>query len=146
MGFKWDYLGFNKINRKDIRIVLLLLLVSLPISFVASQVPEIKSFYMLYPLTVVGALSRLIGMTITEFVFRGVLMFGVFGKTGRKSILLQDIPYMVAHLGKPILEVPYSGIVGLLFGFIDYRSKSILPSLLLHSIGSEIFILIVHLL
>jgi uncharacterized protein len=137
-------IGLNRIKRRDLFIVILLVLLSLPISYVAAKIPDFKNFYMNYPLTPVGVFDRFFMMFITEALFRGFLMLGLARKFGRWSVVLQDIPYAMAHIGKPLMEMPYSAAVGLVYGSIDYKSKSFLPSLLLHAIGSEIFIIMVH--
>ena len=139
-------IGLNKIDKKDLLIVFFLLILSIPLSFVASKIPEIKNFYLNYPLTPIGIFERLFGMFVLELIFRGFVMIGLFKRFGKWSIVLQDVPYTILHIGKPLLELPYSGVVGLIYGTIDYRSKSFLPSFLLHAIGSEIFIIMVHLL
>ena len=138
--------GFNSIDKKDVLTVLLLLFLTLPLSFFAANLPDFRSFYLNLPLTPMGIFERLFGMFLTELFFRGFLMFGLSKKFGKWSILLQDIPYTIVHIGKPFFEIPYSAIAGMVFGSIDYRSKSFLPSSLLHAIGSEIFIIMVHLL
>ena len=141
-----NYIGLRRIGMEDLKAVLFLLILSVPISFAAAHVPEMRSYYLLYPLTAAGIAYRFASLFFLELFFRGFVMFGVLGRTGKDSIILQDIPYILVHLGKPLLELLYSGIVGLVFGKINYRSKSFLPSFLLHSLGSEIFIAMVHLL
>ena len=137
--------GFNWIDRKDILIVLLLLAISIPTSIFATSLLDFRNYYLSLPLTPYGILKRAFGMFLTEIFFRGFLLFSLSKRFGKWSILLQDIPYIIIHIGKPLLEIPFSGIAGLVFGKINYRSKSFLPSFLLHAIGSELFILMVHL-
>ncbi len=137
-------IGFNFIDKKDVLVVLLLLILSVPISFFAAQLPDFRDHYLKYPLTPIGILERFFGMFLTELFFRGFLLFGLSKRFGKWSIILQDIPYTLIHIGKPFFEIPYSAIAGIIFGSINYRSKSFLPSFLLHAIGSEIFIIMVH--
>jgi len=139
-------IGLNWIDRKDLIIVLLLLLFSLPISFYATKLPDFRNYYLSMPLTPIGIFDRAFGLFITELLFRGFLLFGFSRRFGKWSIIIQDIPYTLFHIGKPILELPYSAFAGIMFGSINYRSKSFWPSFLLHAIGSEIFIIMVHLL
>jgi len=139
-------IGLNRINRKDLYIVFLLLILSLPLSILAARIPSFKNYYMNYPLTPVGMFDRAFGLFVTELLFRGFFLFGFSRKFGRWSIIIQDVPYTLFHIGKPILEIPYAAFAGIMFGSINYRSKSFLPSFLVHVIGSEIFIIMVHLL
>ncbi len=84
-------------------------------------------------------------MFTTEFFYRGFLLFGLREGLGKWSILGQSIPYTILHIGKPILEVNFSFFGGLVYGYIDYKTGSILPSFLLHFITSilfDIFVLI----
>ena len=138
-------IGLNRIDRKDVITVFLLLILSIPISFFATHLTDFRSYYLRYPLTPIGIFDRFFGMFMTELVFRGFLLFSLSKRYGKWSIVLQDIPYTFLHIGKPFFEIPYSAVVGILFGSINYRSKSFLPSFLLHAIGSEIFIIMVHL-
>ncbi|MBN1785495.1 MAG: CPBP family intramembrane metalloprotease, partial [Candidatus Methanofastidiosa archaeon] len=77
-------------------------------------------------------------MLSTEFFYRGFMLFGL-DRLGKGAILVQAIPYAYVHLGKPMLEVYYSFFAGIVFGYIDWESKSILPSFLLHWTTSIIF-------
>jgi len=137
-------IGLNPIDKKDLSMVFFLLILSLPISFFATHLSDFRSYYLKFPMTPIGVFNRAFRMFICELFFRGFLLFILSKKFGKISILLQDIPYIFIHIGKPLIEIPYSAIVGIIFGKINYRSKSFLPSFLLHAIGSEIFIIMVH--
>jgi len=137
-------IGLNPIDKKDLLMVFLLLILSLPISFFATQLSDFRSYYLKLPMTSIGIFNRTFRMFICELFFRGFLLFMLSKRFGKMSILLQNIPYIFIHVEKPFLEIPYSAIVGIIFGKINYRSKSFLPSFLLHAIGSEIFIIMVH--
>ena len=142
---KNDY-GLNPIDRRDLLIVLFLLVLSVPISLFAINLPEFRDYYLSLSITPIAIFSRLFGMFLTELFFRGILLFRLAKKIGKWSIIIQDITYTILHVSKPLLEIPFSGAVGLLFGKINYRNKSFLPSFLLHAIGSEMFIIMIHLL
>ncbi|MEE8402731.1 MAG: CPBP family intramembrane glutamic endopeptidase, partial [Candidatus Hydrothermarchaeaceae archaeon] len=72
------------------------------------------------------------------------LLFSLDKAVGRApAILLHAIPYMLVHIGKPPLEVPYSFFAGLLFGYLALKTRSILPSFLVHFLGSAGFELMV---
>ena len=146
-----------KLNIKDVglslgktseiqKIMILLILFSLPIMYFASEMPEFYNYYPFFPwagknLTnfVKYEFIILFSMLSCEFFFRGFIMLGTKENFGKWSILLQNIPYFLVHIGKPVLEVPYSFVVGLIFGYLDYRAESIFPSLTLHYTSSVIF-------
>ncbi len=117
-------IGIRWIDRRDILTVLLLLILSLPISFLASIIPDVRNYYLRYDVTPIAIFDRFFSLFVTELFFRGFLLFVLSRRFGRWSIILQDVPYAILHIGKPILEIPYSATVGLIFGSINYRSKS----------------------
>lgn len=73
----------------------------------------------------------------TEFLFRGYLLFNLEKELGKApALVLHAFPYMLVHIGKPPLEVPYSFFAGLLFGYMALKTRSILPGFLVHFLGS----------
>jgi membrane protease YdiL (CAAX protease family) len=73
----------------------------------------------------------------TEFLFRGYLLFSLEKKFGSApALFLHAIPYMLIHIGKPGLEVPYSFFAGIVFGYMALKTRSILPGFLVHFFGS----------
>ncbi|AFK23296.1 CPBP family archaeomyxosortase MrtA [Pyrococcus sp. ST04] len=74
-----------------------------------------------------------------EAFFRGFLLFPMAKKNPRIAILYQDIPYTLIHIGKPSIEIPYAFLAGIIFAKIDLKEESILPSFLIHWLGSVFF-------
>jgi len=74
----------------------------------------------------------------TEVLYRGLLLFTLNEKT-KYGNLLHACIYALAHIGKPFLEIPYSFFAGLVFGEVDLKCKSILPSFLMHFLGNIAF-------
>ncbi len=69
-----------------------------------------------------------------EFFFRGFLIFGLAPKFGAmNAILIQTISSCLIHIGKPAGEILGSIVVGILFGIIAYKTKSIWYVLILHA-------------
>jgi membrane protease YdiL (CAAX protease family) len=67
-----------------------------------------------------------------EFLFRGFLLFALVEICGPYAILLQAVPFTIAHIGKPAIET-YSCIIGgTLFGLVAYRTKSFIYPFLIH--------------
>ncbi len=138
-------LSFGKTNEK-LRLMIFLFLLGLPIMYFASNMPQFYNYYPMYvwagntPANFVKyEILILFSMLSCEFFFRGFIMLGTSKNFGKFSILLQDVPYFLVHIGKPPLEVPYSFFVGVIFGYIDYEAESIAPSLILHYGSSVIF-------
>ncbi|MDH4137572.1 MAG: CPBP family intramembrane metalloprotease [Anaerolineae bacterium] len=78
------------------------------------------------------ALRQGIYMFSWEFVFRGYMLFGLKERFGPLALWIQAIPFAIMHLGKPELETLSTIFGGAAFGYIDLKSRSILPSVLIH--------------
>ncbi len=74
-----------------------------------------------------------------ELFFRGTVLFVLGRRSFWGSILIQSVPYAYLHMGKPSVEVPYSLIAGVVFGWANLRSRSVLPSWATHFFGSALF-------
>ena len=69
-----------------------------------------------------------------EFFFRGFILFGLKTKFGAiNAILIQTISSCLVHIGKPEGEIIGSIIVGVIFGVIVLRTRSIWYVVLLHA-------------
>lgn len=103
------------------------------------QLDEFRSYYRLgsfqEPLSrevLEFALRQAIYMFSWEFIFRGFLLFGLKDRFGSLAIWIQAIPFAIMHLGKPELETLSTIFGGAAFGYIDLKSKSVLPSVVIH--------------
>jgi membrane protease YdiL (CAAX protease family) len=69
----------------------------------------------------------------TEFLYRGFLLFGIQKEYGPYAgVLVQVIPYVLAHAGKAELEALGSLPVGLALGYLAVRTGSIWYGAVLH--------------
>ena len=131
--------------------VVVLLLVSLPIMYYGIGLPGFADYYPKYPPAryswtafILFELAFGVVMFATEFFYRGFLMFGLAEKMDpRIANLIHAFVYMLVHIGKPGWEVPYSFVAGYVFGYVDYKGKSILPSFIMHWVSSVIFDLMI---
>ena len=67
-----------------------------------------------------------------EFLFRGFLLFALIDTFGPRAILIQAVPFALAHFGKPEWETYTSIAGGLLSGWVTYRVRSFYPVWLIH--------------
>ena len=67
-----------------------------------------------------------------EFLFRGFLLFALIDTFGPRAILIQAVPFALAHFGKPEWETYTSIAGGLLSGWVTYRVRSFYPAWLIH--------------
>ncbi|MFH1721367.1 MAG: CPBP family intramembrane glutamic endopeptidase [Candidatus Altiarchaeota archaeon] len=140
--------GIQKRNLKlGLKYSIILLILALPFMLYGSQLSDFKAYYPFWPAARENVSSfiyfeLLIGvrMMATEFIYRGLLLFSLAKiiKPNHAN-LIHSFIYMLAHIGKPFLEVPYSFGAGLVFGHVDLKCKSILPSFLMHYISSIMF-------
>lgn len=67
-----------------------------------------------------------------EFFFRGFLLFSLAEICGPYAILLQAVPFTLAHFGKPYIETASCIFGGAAFGYIAWKTKSFLYPYLIH--------------
>jgi membrane protease YdiL (CAAX protease family) len=100
-----------------------------------------------------------------EFLFRGFLLFP-FALTAERAfaassdgagaaearaavlaalVLFQTIPSTMLHFGHPVTELASAVAAGLVFGALAWKTRSIIPGLLLHAslgLGTDLFIVL----
>jgi membrane protease YdiL (CAAX protease family) len=110
---------------------------------VVAQTPDFKAYYASNqnsPLGIIAATaSDLFGW---EFIFRGWLLFTLLPICGPYAIILQAIPFTIAHFGKPELETLSCIFGGTAFGYIAWRTRSFLYPFFIHWYITSITILI----
>jgi membrane protease YdiL (CAAX protease family) len=128
-------------------------LVIVPVIFLSSKMPEIRDEYPLAKSLIVNRsyillyeFSYIVFYYVAwEFFFRGFLLFGLkerFG--GFNAVLIQTISSCLVHIDKPEGEIVGSIFIGILFGLIALRSRSVWYVFALHiSIGvlTDLFII-----
>lgn len=132
-------LGYQ-INREAVRNTLVLALFVLPFYVVGSSLPTIRAYYPMWETN--AALSVFLPHAVTQFIialaaetyYRGLLCVGV-REIGFKSVFISPVVYAFHHLYKPPIELLLSGPTDVLFGAVDYKSNSILPSVVAHGVG-----------
>jgi membrane protease YdiL (CAAX protease family) len=82
----------------------------------------------------------------SEFLFRGYLIFGLKDRLKEGSILVQMVPFVLVHFGKPELETLSTILTGIYFGFVVYRTNSYWPAFLIHMFINVFFVVSVNLL
>ena len=127
-----------------------------PIIFIASKMPSLRTEYPLAKSLLTDQTHLFVYETAYvmfyyvawEFFFRGFLLFGLKERFGAvNAILIQTISSCLVHIDKPEGEIIGSIVVGILFGMIALRSRSIWYVFLIHvSIGvlTDLFIIYFH--
>ena len=133
-------LGFH-VDRRALRNTILLAAFVLPFYVVGSSLPTIRAFYPMWGLESAApaaflphAAKQVLVVVAAETYYRGLLCVGV-REIGFKSVFISPVVYALAHATKPPIELVLSGPTDVLFGAVDYRSASLLPSIVAHGAG-----------
>jgi membrane protease YdiL (CAAX protease family) len=76
--------------------------------------------------------GMLIYMIAWEFIWRGFMLFGLEKKFGYYSVLIQMIPFVILHNGKPFLETFGAIFGGIALGMLALRTRSIYYCIFTH--------------
>jgi membrane protease YdiL (CAAX protease family) len=98
-----------------------------PMTLAVAALPEFRAFYgpsatALTDVVVTNALD----LASTEFAFRGFLMFALVRTIGPLGVVVAVLPFAFSHLGKPEIETISTLGGGLLYGWLAWRTRSIL--------------------
>ena len=124
------------------KILLLIPLIIVPAIYFAAKMPDVRSEYPLAK-SLISDQSHLLVYELAyvifyyiawEFFFRGFILFGLKDRFGAfNAVLIQTISSCLVHIGKPEGEIIGSIIVGVIFGTIALRTRSIWYVFLLHA-------------
>jgi len=104
-----------------------------PILYEASTMPEFRSYYRMDAVDWSDLLlNTALLMFAWEFLFRGYMLFGLEESIGKSAIFVQTIPFVLLHLGKPFLETLLCIPGGFVLGYVAYRTRSVLPCVIIH--------------
>jgi CAAX protease family protein len=78
-------------------------------------------------------LSTALDVIPAELFFRGFLMFALLRVIGPVAVVIATLPFAFAHLGKPEVETLSTVAGGLAYGWLDWRTGSVLWSGLAHT-------------
>ena len=105
-----------------------------PIVLVLARLPAFASYYApqaTAPLDVV--LTTSLEVIPAEFFYRGFLLFALLRVAGPIAVVIATLPFAFVHLGKPEVETLSTLGGGLLYGWLDWRTGSVLWSGLAHT-------------
>ena len=126
--------------------VVVSLLIWLPILFIASRFSSLEDFYTIPQFDSLKYILEITAyMFAWEFIFRGFLLFGLMDKLGEASILIQMIPFVLLHFGKPGMETIGTILMGIYFGYVVYRGDSYWPAFIIHLFANISFRVVVNL-
>ena len=124
--------------------VIVVILVSTPVLIIVSHFASLSDYYSIEGFSLWKyALETTVYMLAWEFLFRGFMLFGLKDTLGEASILVQIIPFVLLHFGKPEMETISTILVGIYLGYVCFRGQSYWPAVILHlyiNIGFRIIV------
>jgi membrane protease YdiL (CAAX protease family) len=95
--------------------------------------PDVRAYYAVSaaPLPDI-VLTNVIDLTTAEFLFRGFLMLTLVRAIGPIGVLIAVMPFAFAHVGKPALELLSTLGGGLAYGWLAWRTRSIVWGSIAH--------------
>jgi uncharacterized protein len=108
-------------------------LVMTPIVLWFAGQPDVRGYYAISagpPADVV--LTNALELTAAEFLFRGFLMFTLVRTIGPIGVLIAVMPFAFSHVGKPAPELLSTLGGGLAYGWLAWRTRSIVWGSIAH--------------
>ena len=94
------------------------------------QLNDVKYSWGIFFLFEAGVLLYMIAW---EFIWRGFMLFGLEEKFGYYAVLMQMIPFLILHNGKPAAETFGAIIAGLALGILAMKTRSVLYCIITHA-------------
>jgi hypothetical protein len=129
-----------RVDRRTLRHTVALAAFVTPFYVVGASLPTIRAYYPMWATDTAlatflpHALAQFVVAAAAETYYRGLLCVGV-REIGVKSVFISPVVYAVHHVHKPPIELLLAAPTDVLFGAVDYRSASILPSVVAHGLG-----------
>ena len=98
----------------------------------AEKYPHLEDAKKYWDIFLIYEAGMLIYMFAWEFAWRGFMLFGLEPKFGYYSVLMQMIPFVILHNGKPFLETFGAIFGGIALGILALRTRSIYYCVITH--------------
>ena len=98
----------------------------------AEKYPHLSSAKSDWNTLLIYEAGMLLYMFAWEFMWRGFMLFGLEKKFGYYSVLMQMIPFLILHNGKPFLETFGAIFGGIALGVLALRTRSIYYCIIVH--------------
>jgi membrane protease YdiL (CAAX protease family) len=105
-----------------------------PIVLWFATLPEARIYYAPSWSTLPDVLlTNAVDLASAEFLFRGFLMFALVRAIGPVGVLVATLPFVFSHLTKPELELISTLAGGLAYGWLAWRTGSIIWGAIAHT-------------
>ena len=126
--------------RFGLRVSFVFFVVMLPVLWFASASPAFQSVYPHshivrgdWTLFVAYEAAFILYFIGWEFIWRGYMLFGLLPHTGAAvAVLVQMIPFVILHYGKPLPETVGAIAAGIALGALSVRTRSFWYAVLIH--------------
>lgn len=104
-----------------------------PVVLWSAMLPDVRDYYAVSaaPAAEVVAIN-VVDLVAAEFLYRGFLMFTLVRAIGPIGVLVAVMPFAFSHLGKPVLELLSTLVGGLAYGWLAWRTRSIVWGSIAH--------------
>lgn len=104
-----------------------------PVVIWFASLPDVVAYYSVSAAPVADVVAtNILDLTAAEFLFRGFLMFTLVRAIGPVGVLIAVMPFAFGHLGKPVLELLSTLGGGLAYGWLAWRTRSIVWGAIAH--------------
>jgi membrane protease YdiL (CAAX protease family) len=119
--------------RTGLKLTLLAWAIAGPILYVAGQAPDVTDYYLRYFLNPADVMfTAIVELAGWEFFFRGFLMIALWEVCGPYAVILQAVPFAMAHVTKPPAEALSTIFGGTAFGWVAWKTQSFIYPFLIH--------------
>jgi len=121
-----------------LKLIAIALLILLPFIFLLASKTNFQEFYLIKRsfsgLFFLEILASCLYFFSEEFLFRGVLFFGLWDKLKLHTFWITNLIFAIFHLNKPYGEVFFAFFAGLLLSYVSLKTKSFIPAAIIHII------------
>jgi membrane protease YdiL (CAAX protease family) len=104
-----------------------------PIVLWFATLPDVRAYYAPGAGSVADVVvTNTLELTSAEFLFRGFLMLTLVRAIGPIGVLVAVMPFAFDHVGKPALELLSTLVGGLAYGWLAWRTRSIVWGSIAH--------------
>lgn len=104
-----------------------------PIVLWFAGLPDVRAYYAVSAAPVPDVvITNVLELTSAESLFRGFLMLTLVRTIGPVGVLVAVMPFAFGHVGKPALELLSTPLGGLAYGWLAWRTRSIIWGSIAH--------------
>lgn len=132
-GLKWgDYRTGLKYTAIFLAVMIPLVWIASSMSSFAVKYPHLKEAKESWLLFLIFESGMLVYMFAWEFIWRGFMLFGLEKRFGYYAVLMQMIPFLILHNGKPPLETFGAILGGIALGALALKTRSFIYCVIIH--------------